>query len=79
MLAAFESFSAEEIFRTEQHQKGFACGAGAVMAALALTEKMGADTVQILHHTTSAEETGDTSSVVGYGAAVILQTIKTGG
>ena len=74
MLKAFESLSAEKIYETERNQKGFACGAGAVMAAVELTKKMGADKVQILHHTTSAEETGDLLSVVGYGAAVILQT-----
>jgi AmmeMemoRadiSam system protein B len=78
MLAAFEAMNAEKIYEIEQNQKGFACGAGAVMAAVELTKKMGADKVQILHHTTSAEETGDMLSVVGYGAAVILQTQQQG-
>ncbi len=76
MLAAFESFQSEKIYETERQQAGFACGAGAVMAGIELTKQMGADKVQILHHTTSAEVTGDRSSVVGYGAAVILQTIS---
>ncbi len=58
MLKAFESFTSEKVYEMELNQKGFACGAGAVMAAIELTKKMGADKVQVLHHTTSAEETG---------------------
>ncbi len=78
MLQSFETFTSEKIYETEQNQKGFACGIGAVMAAIELTKRMGANKVQILDHTTSAEETGDVLSVVGYGAAVILQTSEQG-
>jgi AmmeMemoRadiSam system protein B len=30
--------------------------------------------VKILHHATSGDVTGDTSNVVGYGAAVVLKS-----
>ncbi len=46
---------------------------GAVAAMLWTARFMGATSVQILHHSTSAETTGDRSSVVGYGAAVVLK------
>jgi AmmeMemoRadiSam system protein B len=36
--------------------------------------ELGADRVKILHHATSGDVTGDYSSVVGYGAAVILKS-----
>jgi AmmeMemoRadiSam system protein B len=34
---------------------------------------LGADTVKVLHHATSGDVTGDTSSVVGSGAAASLR------
>jgi AmmeMemoRadiSam system protein B len=37
-------------------------------------KKMGADKVKVLRHATSANVTGDYSSVVGYGAAAILKS-----
>lgn len=33
----------------------------------------GANAARVLHHSTSAEQTGDTRAVVGYGAAVVLK------
>ncbi len=73
MLKTFEKLSSEDIYLMESTNQGFACGAGAVMAAVELTKLMGANFVQIVSHTTSAEETGDFQSVVGYGAAVITK------
>jgi AmmeMemoRadiSam system protein B len=35
--------------------------------------QLGANAVEVLHHSTSADETGDRHSVVGYGAAVVLK------
>jgi hypothetical protein len=37
--------------------------------------ELGADKVQILKYATSGDVTGDYSSVVGYGAAVVLKKI----
>lgn len=73
MLAQIESFSPEGVLDAEQRGLGFACGAGAVAAVLWAAKFMGADTVKVLHHSTSAKETGDRRSVVGYGAAVVIK------
>jgi len=48
-----------------------ACGATGLLATLAATRKLGGKKVTILGHTTSAQVTGDRSSVVGYLAAAI--------
>jgi len=75
ILNQIQTFSIENIYRTEKKGDGFACGLGAVMTSLALCKKFGADKVKIFHHATSGKETGDYSSVVGYGAGVILKTL----
>lgn len=73
MLHQIEQFSPEGVLSAERSGTGMACGSGAVATVLWTARLMGADTVKILHHTTSAETTGDLSSVVGYGAAAILK------
>ena len=73
ILDKINSFSPEEVLRSEEKGTGFACGVSAVAAVLWTAKEMGANNVQVLHHSTSAEETGDNSSVVGYGAAVIYK------
>ena len=74
MLRRIESFSPEEVFCAEEENKGYACGLGALTAVLWAAKDMGADTVRVLRHATSGDVTGDYSSVVGYGAAVIMRT-----
>lgn len=73
MLKRFESFQPEKIFEAEYTGKGFACGHAAVAAVLWAARELGADKVQILHHATSGDVTGDFEQVVGYGAAVVLK------
>jgi MEMO1 family protein len=73
MLKRFESFNPESIFEAEHTGRGFACGHAAVAAVLWAALELGANKVQVLHHATSGDVTGDHSSVVGYGAAVILR------
>ncbi|MCC6501427.1 MAG: AmmeMemoRadiSam system protein B [Anaerolineales bacterium] len=73
MLKRFESFEPESIFEAEQTGKAFACGHAAVAAVLWASRELGASKVQILRHATSGDVTGDFSSVVGYGAGVILK------
>ncbi len=73
MLKRIASFQPEKIFEAERTGKGFACGHAAVAAVLWAARELGADKVQILHHATSGDVTGDFSSVVGYGAAVVLK------
>ena len=74
MLRRIESFSPEDVFCAEQEEQGFACGLGALTAALWAAKDLGADTIKVLRHATSGDVTGDYSSVVGYGAAVVLKT-----
>jgi len=76
MLNAIEAFNPEEAFDLERAGKGFACGLGAFTAVMWAARELGADKVKVLRHATSGNVTGDYSSVVGYGAAVILRTIK---
>jgi len=73
MLDRIESFDPEGAFDLERAKKGFACGLGAFTAVLWASRELGADKVKILRHATSGDVTGDTSSVVGYGAAVVLK------
>jgi MEMO1 family protein len=75
MLRRVESFSPEQVFSAEKEKQGFACGLGALTAVLWAAKALGADTVKVLRHATSGDITGDYSSVVGYGAAVILKQI----
>lgn len=73
MLRRIESFSPEDVFSAEKDKQGFACGLGALTAVLWAAKAMGASTVKVLRHATSGDVTGDYSSVVGYGAAVIMK------
>ncbi len=73
MLRRMRSFSPDDLFGAERTGKGFACGVAAVAAVMWAAREMGASMVEILHHSTSGDETGDHSSVVGYGAAVIIK------
>jgi hypothetical protein len=75
MLKRFESLDPESIFEAEQSGKGFACGHAAVASMLWAARDLGANKVQILKYATSGDVTGDHSSVVGYGAAVVLKQI----
>jgi MEMO1 family protein len=77
MLRQIEDFSPEGAFRVEQEGKGFACGVAAVAAVLTAARALGADRVEVLHHSTSADSTGDRQRVVGYGAAVALRPATT--
>lgn len=74
MLRRFELFDPSAIFQAEHSGNGFACGHAAVAAVLWASKALGADKVQILNYATSGDVTGDYSSVVGYGAGVVLKT-----
>jgi MEMO1 family protein len=73
MLNEIEAFHPEGAFDLERAGKGFACGLGAFTAVMWAARELGADQVKVLRHATSGNITGDYSSVVGYGAAVILK------
>ena len=74
MLKEIEAFNPAGAFDQDNARKGFACGLGAFTAVLWACKKLGADQVKVLRHATSANVTGDYSSVVGYGAAAILKS-----
>lgn len=73
MLEQVEAFSPEGLFEVEKQGKGEACGLGAMAAVLWAAKALGGKMVKILNHATSGDVTGDTRSVVGYGAAVVLR------
>jgi len=73
MLRRIESFSPEDVLCADKEKQGFACGLGALTAVLWAAKALGADTVKVLRHATSGDVTGDFSSVVGYGSAVVLK------
>ncbi len=74
MLAQIEALSPDGVLQAEASGSGFACGAGAVAAVLWAARALGANAAHILNYSTSADETGDSTQVVGYGAVVVLKT-----
>jgi AmmeMemoRadiSam system protein B len=76
MLKRVKSFDPLSVLSAESEGKAFACGASAIASMLWASKLAGADKVQILNYSTSAEATGDPSSVVGYGSAAIYKSIK---
>lgn len=73
MLQQIAALDPDGAFRAERMGQGYACGIGALGAVLWGALDLGANQAEILHYSTSAEETGDRSSVVGYGAVAILK------
>jgi len=72
-LHQVHAFSPEGLYQAARTGKAQACGLNAVAAVLWAARGLGADSVQLLHYATSGDVTGDRSSVVGYGAAVVLK------
>jgi len=73
ILRQIESFSPEGLYRVAQAGKGSACGLGAIAAVMWAARELGATTARMLQYASSGDITQDFSSVVGYGAAVILK------
>lgn len=73
ILKRIEAFHPAAVIQAEREGVGFACGRGAIAATLWAAQKLGANQANILHYATSGDVSGDMESVVGYGAAVILQ------
>jgi len=74
MLRRIKDFDPEAVLTAEAEGEASACGAAAIAGMLWTARKAGADRVNILNYSTSANATGDRSSVVGYGAAVVVQS-----
>lgn len=73
MLRRIEAFDPEAVLHAEIEGTGFACGRGAVAAVLWAARELGANKVQILHHATSGDVSGEYTQVVGYAAAVVIR------
>jgi len=71
VLERIEAFDPQGVLSVEEEGIGFACGRGAIAAALWAAQDLGADKAKIVQHATSGDVTMDFDSVVGYGAAVI--------
>ena len=63
----------EGIYRLEEQGKGYACGKGGLAAVIWAAKNLGANQAVHLKYSHSGEITGDTSRVVGYEAAALLQ------
>lgn len=73
VLAQVEAFSPEGLIQAVLDRSGEACGFNAAAAVMWAARSLGADRAVVLNHATSGDVTGDYSSVVGYGAAVLLK------
>jgi AmmeMemoRadiSam system protein B len=73
VLERIETFDPGGILDVEEQGLGFACGRGAMAAALWAAQELGADRARVLKYATSGDVTGDRSAVVGYAAAVITR------
>lgn len=71
MLKQIDNFDPHGVLKAEEEGRGFACGHGAIAATLWAARDLGATHAQVIQHATSGDVSGDRSSVVGYGAAVI--------
>ncbi|MFA7407486.1 MAG: AmmeMemoRadiSam system protein B [Anaerolineaceae bacterium] len=73
VLNMLEAFSPEGLFDLKDLGQGQACGLAPIAAALWASAPLGATDVTLLKYNTSAATSGDTASVVGYGAAAITR------
>ena len=60
----------KEFYDVLEERNVSACGYGAIAATMTASKKLGATKGELLKYATSGDVTGDTSSVVGYGAIV---------
>ena len=73
VLEALVEFSPDGLYDLKDKGQGQACGLSPMAAVLWASAQLGATDVTLLKYDTSATTTGDTSSVVGYGAAAITR------
>ncbi len=64
----------EGVIRVEDEKRAFACGRGAIATVLVAAGKLGANRVEIIDYSTSADTAGDTHSVVGYVSAILYKS-----
>ncbi len=73
MLKRIKEMNPQGVLDAEEDGTGSACGTGAVATMLWTTQLASAERAYILNYSSSADATGDRSSVVGYGAAAIFR------
>jgi AmmeMemoRadiSam system protein B len=73
LLSRIEAFDPAGVIDADERGQGFACGRGSIAAVLWAARDLGATRVELLGYANSGDVTGDTSSVVGYGAAAIVR------
>jgi AmmeMemoRadiSam system protein B len=71
MLRRIKAMDADGVLAAEESGLASACGASPVALLVYAARMKEAASAFILNYSTSADVTGDTSSVVGYGAAAI--------
>ena len=71
MLKQIKKMNPGGVLSAEKEGRASACGASAVAVMLWLAKKAGAKEAFILNYSTSADSTGDKTSVVGYGSAAV--------
>lgn len=72
MLRRIKAMDAEAVLAAEHEGVASACGASSVAVLLYAVKKQTDPRAYILNYSTSADVTGDTRSVVGYGSAAIF-------
>lgn len=72
MLDQIAAFDAEKVIRVEDEGKAFACGRAAIAAVMIASKALGASQAKIVAYATSADASGDSTRVVGYGAAALF-------
>ena len=73
VLHAVADFDIPRLYDLHASGKGQACGLGALACVMWAAKTLGANLVKVVDYRTSADVTGDKSSVVGYGAAVFAK------
>lgn len=71
-LTRISRFKPEQVLAGARDESAPACGAAGIAVMLETLKILGANKVQILNYSTSANVTGDKTSVVGYGAAAVM-------
>jgi MEMO1 family protein len=78
VIKQIQQFQPEDLFLyiSGMENKDRPCGATALVSTILAAKKLGANKINVLNYATSADVTGDKSSVVGYMSAVIVETGK---
>jgi AmmeMemoRadiSam system protein B len=71
VIERIDAFDADGLMSLLEREPGHACGGGPIVAVLRAARGLGAATADVIHYADSGHVSGDTSSVVGYLAAVV--------